>query len=188
MTWIEAIASVLTLINVALVARRSIWNYPFALIAVSMSAWVFFHEKLYSDTLLQGFFIAINIYGWWNWSRSRAETGEVRVEGLSGRARLFWAIGCLVAIIGWGWLMHRHTDAALPYWDGAILILSIAAQTLQSRRHWENWVLWILVNLLSIPLYAVRGLWIFTTLYLVLLVLSVWGLSDWIKAGKSARA
>jgi nicotinamide mononucleotide transporter len=185
-TEIEAVAALLTLINVALVARRSIWNYPFALVAVTLSAWVFFHQRLYSDTLLQGFFLAINLYGWWNWSRSRAETGEVRVEGLTARARIIWAIGCLLATLLWGWFMHRNTDAALPWWDAAILILSIAAQTLQSRRNWENWILWVLVNLLSIPLYAVRGLWIFTGLYVVLLALCVWGLSDWIKARKAA--
>ncbi|MES2988777.1 MAG: nicotinamide riboside transporter PnuC [Burkholderiales bacterium] len=188
MTGIEAIAALLTLINVALVARRSIWNYPFALVAVALSAWVFFDNKLYSDTLLQGFFIAINLYGWWNWSRSRSQSGEVRVEGLGTRARLVWAIGCVVAIASWGWFMHRNTDAALPWWDASILILSIAAQTLQSRRNWESWVLWMLVNLISIPLYAVRELWIFTGLYIVLLALCVWGLSDWVKARQNARA
>ncbi|RYY29451.1 MAG: nicotinamide riboside transporter PnuC [Sphingomonadales bacterium] len=188
MTGIEAIAALLTLINVALVARRSIWNYPFALVAVTLSGWVFFGQRLYSDTLLQGFFIAINLYGWWNWVRVRAQTGEVQVERLGSRAQIVWAVACVVAIALWGTFMQRNTDAALPYWDASILILSIAAQTLQSRRNEESWWLWILVNLLSIPLYAARGLWIFAALYVVLLSLCFWGLNDWAKARKEARA
>ncbi len=62
------------------------------------------------------------------------------------------------------------------------------ARPLQSRRAWESWLLWVLVNLISIPLYAVRGLWIFAALYLILLALSLWGLRDWITARKAARA
>jgi nicotinamide mononucleotide transporter len=181
---IEAIASLLGLINVALVVRRSIWNYPFALAMVSLYAWVFFGAKLYSDALLQLFFFAVNLYGWWNWHRARAETGEVQVETLGARARIGWAIGCAAVAALWGAVMHANTDAAYPWWDGTIAVLSITAQILQSRRNWESWLLWILVDLLAVPLFAVKGLWPTAGLYGVFLALSVWGLIDWMKARK----
>jgi len=181
---IEATASLLGLINIVLVVRRSIWNYPFALAMVALYAWIFFHEKLYSDALLQIFFLAVNLYGWWNWVRSRGESGEVVVETLSWPARGGWAIGVAGVIALWGTMMHRLTDAAYPWWDGSIAVLSIAAQILQSRRNWECWLLWILVDLLAVPLFAVKGLWLTAGLYSVFLVLSGWGLIDWLRARK----
>lgn len=179
---IEATASLLGLINVTLVVRRSVWNYPFALAMVSLYAWVFFGAKLYSDALLQLFFFAVNLYGWWNWARSRADTGEVRVERLGHVARFCWLAGCVVASALWGALMHRHTDAAFPWWDGSIAMVSVAAQILQSRRKWESWLLWIAVDIAAVPLFALKGLWLTAGLYLVFLALSVWGLIQWTKA------
>lgn len=184
MSPIEVTASLLGLINIVLVVRRSIWNYPFALAMVALFAWIFSHEKLYSDALLQLFFFAVNLYGWWNWSRSRSASGEVVVETLGWAARGGWALGCAVVIGLWGALMHRLTDAAYPWWDGSIAVLSIAAQLLQSRRNWECWVLWILVDLLAVPLFAVKELWLTAGLYCVFLVLSGWGLIDWLRARK----
>ncbi|MDP5281255.1 nicotinamide riboside transporter PnuC [Sphingomonas sp. DG1-23] len=182
MSPVEAAAAFLGLINVALVVRRSIWNYPFALLMVSLYAWIFFHEKLYSDALLQPFYFAVNLYGWRNWSRARADTGEVRVEQLGQAARLGWLAGAIAASLVWGTLMDRCTDAAFPWWDGSIAMMSIAAQTLQSRRHWESWLLWIAVDIAAVPLFAVKGLWLTAGLYLVFLALSVWGLIHWTKA------
>jgi nicotinamide mononucleotide transporter len=179
---IEAAATLFGLINVTLVVRRSMWNYPFALAMVSLYAWIFYGQRLYSDALLQLFYVVVNLYGWWNWSRARAVTGEVRVEQLTVAARIGWIAGCAVAAIGWGALMHRYTDAAFPWWDGSIAVVSVAAQILQSRRNWESWVLWILVDLAAIPLFALKGLWPTAALYVVFLALSVWGLIQWTKA------
>lgn len=178
---IEYAAAALVLVNVALVVRRSMWNYPFALVAVSLYAWLFYGEKLYSDALLQLFFLVVNLYGWWNWSRSRAETGEVRVERLRDSERLAWLGGVAIAAAGWGWMMHSHTDAVYPWWDGSVAMISIAAQILQSRRKWESWVLWIAADVIAVPLFAVKHLWPTAILYMILLVLAARGLTDWIR-------
>ncbi len=182
MSWIEIVAALLGLANVALVVRRSLWNYPFGLAMVALYAFVFFDAKLYSDALLQIFFFAVQLYGWWNWNRSRAEAGEVRVERLDERARLAWLAGCVAAAVGWGALMHCFTDAAFPWWDGTIAVLSVAAQILQSRRKLESWVLWIAVDMLAIGLFAAKDLWVTAVLYAVFLALSVWGLIGWTRA------
>ena len=179
---IELAATLLGLVTVTLVALRSMWNYPFALAMVSLYAWIFLGEKLYSDALLQLFYIAVNLYGWRNWARSRVDTGEVRVVRLGIVARFCWLAGCIAASAAWGALMHRHTDAAFPWWDGSIAMVSIAAQILQSRRYRESWLLWIAVDIAAIPLFALKGLWLTAGLYLVFLALSVWGLIQWTKA------
>lgn len=179
MSVLEIAAFVLGVINVALVVRRSIWNYPFALAMVALYARIFYDAKLYSDALLQFFFFAVNLYGWWAWSRVAASKGDIVIERLGVRSRLAWAAGTAIAIVIWASLVQRYTDAALPWWDATAAIVSVAAQLMQSRRLIESWMLWIGVDILSIGLYAVKGLWLTMLLYLVFLVLAVWGLIDW---------
>ena len=87
---IEWIAAGLGLVTVALVVTRSMWNYPFAIAMVSLYFFVFWEAKLYSDALLQIFFVCINLYGWWNWQRSRHQTGEVLVGLMGTGERLAW--------------------------------------------------------------------------------------------------
>ena len=186
MSPIEGVAALLILVNVWLVARRSIWNYAFGIAGVLIYGWVFFHAKLYSDMLLQIFFLVLNLYGLMQWRRSQVDAGEVVVERLSNPARLQWFAGIAVAVAGWGWLMHRFTDAALPWWDASVAMTSVAAQILMARRKLENWWLWILADVLSVGLYAYKSkidphhpLWITTGLYVILLGLAIWGLARW---------
>ena len=178
----EAAAAALVVVNVALVARRTMWNYPVALVAVALYAWVFADARLYSDALLQVFFFAANLYGWSNWARSRALAGEVVVERLDSATRLAWFAGAAAASAAWGTLMHRYTDASYPWWDAGIAIASVAAQLLQARRAIESWWVWIAVDVASVPLYAAKGLWFTCALYAVLLALSVYGLIGWQRA------
>ncbi|MCU6454400.1 nicotinamide riboside transporter PnuC [Sphingomonas sp. A2-49] len=179
---VEAVAAGLVVVNVALVAGRHVWNYPVALVAVTLYAWVFADARLYSDALLQGFFFAANLYGWANWARSRAEAGEVVVERLDPATRLAWLAGGAAGCAAWGMLMHRYTDASYPWWDAGIAIASATAQVMQARRAIESWWVWIAVNLASVPLYAAKGLWFTCALYVVLLGLSVYGLVGWRRA------
>jgi len=188
MSPIEGVAALLVLVNVWLVARRSIWNYAFGIAGVAIYGWVFFHARLYSDMLLQGFFLILNIYGLMQWRRSQAAAGEVVVERLGNAARLRWLAGIGVSIAGWGWLMHHFTDAALPWWDASVAMTSVAAQILMSMRKLENWWLWIAANILSIGLYAAKGLWITMGLYVILLGLALWGLARWRAARQGAAA
>jgi nicotinamide mononucleotide transporter len=179
---LEILAALLVLINIALVARRSVWNYPFGIVAVALYAVVFLEAKLYSDMLLQGFFLVLNLYGWVNWRRSQAQAGEVVVLTLGWPARAGWLAAIGAVILGWGWLMHRLTDAAAPWWDAGVAITSVAAQLLLARRYLENWVLWIAVDVVAVPLFAWRGLWFTSGVYVVLLGLSIWGMLDWHRA------
>ena len=188
MSQLEWLAAALVLINVALVALRSVWNYPFALVAVSVYAVVFFEAKLYSDMLLQGFFFVLNLYGWAAWMRAREDSG-VPVGWMTDRARLTWALVTVAAWIVWSFLMHRFTDAIAPWIDGAIAMLSITAQWLLARRRVESWWLWILVDLIAVPLFAWRGLYATSIVYVLLLGLSIDGLVQWRRSAvEGARA
>jgi nicotinamide mononucleotide transporter len=110
----------------------------------------------------------------------------VLVEHLSGRARLLLAAISAAAILGWGAMMHRYTNASYPWWDASAAILSVVAQILLARRYIENWVLWIVVDLLSIGLYAAKGLWVTMVLYAIFLVLAALGLLRWRRVHRDA--
>lgn len=179
MTAIEAVAALLILINVWLVARRSIWNYAFGITGVAVYGWVFFGKQLYSDTLLQVFFLIVQLYGLQQWRKSEVEAGEVVVERLSWRQRAGWLAGIIIAAAVWGWLMHRFTNASFPWVDATSAMISIAAQFLMSWRKLENWWLWIAANVIQIWLYAAKALWITMGLYVLLLGIAIWGLVRW---------
>jgi nicotinamide mononucleotide transporter len=179
MNWLEWVAAGLGVINVGLLVRRSIWNYPFGLAMVALYFFVFYEAKLYSDMLLQIFFFAVQLYGWWNWVNARRQTGEVPVGLLSMRDRLLWAVATVVASLAWGMAMHRFTDAAYPFIDAFVAGASISAQILLARRKLENWPVWILVDAVAIDLYWSRGLHYTSGLYVLLLILSIAGFIDW---------
>ena len=183
---LEWTAAALGVVNVTLVVRRSVWNYPFGLAMVSLYFFVFFEARLYSDALLQIFFFAVQLYGWWNWLQARAAAGEVTVTLLSPRARLAWLAGTAAAGLLWGLAMARYTDAAAPMTDAAIASTSIAAQILMAQRRIENWVLWILVDIVAVGLFASRGLYATSALYGLFLMLSIAGLIGWRRALRPA--
>jgi nicotinamide mononucleotide transporter len=183
MSTIEWVAAAIGLANILLVARRSLWNYPFGIAMVALYFFVFLDAKLYSDALLQIFFLVINIYGWWAWTRAdRTADGGVATSRLTAPARLLWIAGTAAAILGWGMMMHRLTDAAAPFADATVAGMSVAAQILQSQRRVESWLLWIAVDALATGLFWSRGLIATSALYALFFLIAIWGLMRWRKA------
>jgi nicotinamide mononucleotide transporter len=187
MSWLEWVAAGLGVINVALVVRRSVWNYPFGLAMVALYFFVFFEARLYSDALLQIFFFVVQIYGWVNWVKARSAAGEVPVGRLTQRERIGWVVGTALASLIWGLGMARYTDAAAPIIDAFIAGTSISAQILMARRMIENWAAWILVDLVAVALYFSRDLYPTSALYLLFLLLSIAGLIGWRRALPGTR-
>lgn len=185
MSAIEIVAVLLGIANILLIIRRSVWNFPVAIAMVALYFIIFREAKLYSDAGLQVFFAVVNIYGWWGWSRNRADAGEVVVRRLTRLGYAEWIVASLALIGAWGFFMGHYTGTSLPYWDASVAMLSVAAQILMVRRYVENWHYWIIVNLISIPLYITKELYLTAGLYGVFLVLAIAGLVEWRKAEKA---
>ena len=182
MNALEILATLLGLANIILLVRRSIWNYPFGIAMVALYADIFFTAKLYSDALLQLFFFAIQLYGWWAWWRAGGGEHKVEVERLTGPARAAWIAMIALTSFAWGSLMHAYTDASFPWWDATVAMASFAAQILLARRMIENWILWIAVDAMAIGLYLAKGLMLTAGLYFFFLLLCVLGLREWATA------
>lgn len=179
---IEWIAAALGLANISLLVRRSVWNYPFGMAMVALYGVVFFDARLYGESGLQLFFFAAQAWGWFLWVRAGGGRDGVPVSWLSTSSRVAWAMATAVLALNLGWMMHRFTDASLPYADAAIAGASIAAQILLAFRRIENWLLWIAIDVASIAVYVTKGLWPTAALYVVFLGMSALGLWEWIAA------
>jgi nicotinamide mononucleotide transporter len=176
---IEWVAVACGILNVSLIIRRSIWNYPFGFLVVTLYFFIFWEYRLYSDALLQVYFFVVQIYGLYVWLNGRAPDGRVIVAPLSaGVFALYLGVTAVVWLIV-ATLMENYTDAAAPYWDAAVAALGVTAQFLLSRRHLQSWYLWIAVDVLAIGLFYTRGLEPTAALYLVFLGLAITGLIQW---------
>lgn len=185
MSAIEIVAVLLGITNILLIIRRSVWNFPVAIAMVALYFVIFRDAKLYSDAGLQVFFALVNAYGWWSWHRNKADEGEVIVRRLPALGYGLWIAGSVAAIWAWGSFMGSYTQTSYPHWDASVAMLSVAGQILMTRRFVENWHYWIIVNLISIPLYIVKGLYLTAGLYGVFFALAVAGLVEWRKAERA---
>lgn len=179
--WWEFAGFVTGVVAVYLAAIEHIINWPIGLANVSIYAWVFFASRLYADMTLQMFFFALSVHGWYQWSRggeasSRLEITRIRPSQW-GWLLLAWASG--VAIY---YPLVRHFNGAAPFLDSSLTVASIIAQLMLNRKKLENWVLWILIDLIYLPLYLSRDLVATAVLYALFLVLAVLGLNGWRKA------
>lgn len=185
---IEMTAVALGLANVALIIRRNVWNYPFGIAMVVLYAWIFYDYRLYSDALLQVYFVVIQLYGWWYWLRGRGDDRRIVVQRLPVAHWPYYAVAAVAGVAVLGTAMATWTDAAYPYWDGTVAILSVIAQLLLSRRQLESWVLWIVVDVLAIGLFSVKELYPTAALYGVFLILAALGLVAWARAWRRREA
>jgi len=183
--WIELAGFLTTAVGIWLTTKRLLICWPVILAADIFYLIVFYQARLFSDALLQVFFIVFTLYGWWHWWRGVRQDGEVRVVPLSLRG---WIIGLLAGVVGsfaLGGLMV-YLGASLPYLDAALTSFSLVASWWEARKHTANWWLWIAIDGIYIGEYAYKALWLTAVLSAVLVVLAVIGLRDWQRAAKAA--
>jgi nicotinamide mononucleotide transporter len=163
--------------NVWLLARQNIWNWPIGLANNALYLVVFMQSGLYGDGGLQVVYLALGTYGWWAWSRG-SSTGLAITH--TPRATWIGLGGAMIAgTLVLRWFLARFTDSTVPVWDGLTTAISLAAIYGQCRKYLESWWLWIAADLIYIPLYGYKNLWLTSGLYTVFLVLCVVGLRSW---------
>jgi nicotinamide mononucleotide transporter len=179
-TWLEVVASLLAVAMVLANLRVSAVGWPLAILSSALYALLFADSKLYGEAGLQFVFIALAGWGWWQWLRDRGESGgPLRVHRLSARGR-WTALG--LTLLAWplvGALLHAGTDSDVPYLDALPTVASLTGQALLGRKLIENWPVWLFVNLISVGLFAFKGLWLTALVYSVFAILSLAGWRAW---------
>lgn len=209
LSWIEAIGTVFGLLCIWFASKEKIINYLFGLINVTLFAAIFFQIQLYASLLLQVFFFAANLYGWYAWSRqNEANEAALKIRWLPRSKAFTLAAVCLVAIalmtffidpvfavlthiavgimqsLGVAVEIPQLQPDAFPLWDSAMLILSIAAMVLMTRKYVENWLLWVVIDVISVVIYAIQGVYAMSLEYILLTAIAVMGSMAWIKSAR----
>lgn len=194
MSYLEFAGTLLNLLSVWLANRNNVWNWPIGIVAVALYGCLFYQIQLYSDLVEQVYFVVTGFWGWYAWARP-AGRPERPIAYNTLRSNAAYAIVIVLGTAGVGAFMSHIHDyfpalqpASFPYLDAFLMMLSFAATVLLIYRLMENWYLWILVDILSIGLYCVKGVILVTLTYVIFLGLAVGGLLHWRKLHREAQA
>lgn len=180
MSLLEAVAVALALAMVFCNIREIHWGWPLAAASSLIYFVVFRESKLYGDASLQVFFAAVALWGWYQWLRGHREDGaSLHVMRLKPRGLLLTFIAGAMLWPAAGWFLKTYTDTDVPWWDGFNTGMSVVGQFLLGRKFIENWAVWVAVNIVSVGLFAYKGLWLTVGLYAVFIVLSFVGWREW---------
>ncbi|MGL4860407.1 MAG: nicotinamide riboside transporter PnuC, partial [Enterobacteriaceae bacterium] len=165
--------------------------------------------QLYATLLLQIFFFASNLYGWYAWSRVQSgDHGRLQIRWLPRRKAILWLLFCIVGITlmtfnidkvfnqltriaimvmqkgGFDVAYPQLEPDAFPFWDSCMMIFSIVAMLLMTRKYVENWLLWVVINLISIVIFTLQGVYFMALEYLILTFIAANGTVRWIKSAQ----
>lgn len=179
-TWLEIAAVVIALAMVGCNIREIHWGWPLAIVSSLMYFALFWRSKLYGDASLQIFFVVVAFWGWYQWLRGhRADGSSLRVTRLTHRGLALTVATCALLWPATGFFLKTFTDTDVPWWDAFPTAVSLVGQFLLGRKFIENWAVWIVVNVVSVGLFAYKGLWLTVGLYSVFIALSWVGWKEW---------
>ncbi len=191
-TLLEFISVISGIIAVYLAAKEKILTWSIGLINIITAFFIYYHVQLYSDMFLQCYFFSISIYGWYIWGKEKNE--HIPLKWLSTNQRFLWiAIIILTTLIFGTLISHFHEiwpnvfplPAAYPYADTLVAIMSIVANTFLAKRIIENWIIWILVDIICVYLYFQKGILFISFEFFIFLGIAVFGLIEWVRLKKS---
>ncbi|MFT3857028.1 MAG: nicotinamide riboside transporter PnuC [Aquabacterium sp.] len=186
---LEVAAFALSLLMVWLNLRVNVWAWPLAIVSSALYGLLFARSRLYGEASLQAVFIAVSVWGWWQWLRGRDDSAQpLKVRALGRRGR----IGSLsLTAMAWpliGLLLDHATDSDVPYLDALPTAGSLLGQWLLGRKWIDNWPCWLVVNLVSMGLFAYKQLWLTVLLYGLFAALSVAGWRAWRALAEQQRS
>ena len=161
--------------------RQHFLTWPAGLFNALFYIAVFFSSKIYADMTLQFYYVAISIYGWWRWHHGNT-TGNLL--GVTRTSRTLWLkllASSILLFIAIAFILVRYTDSPVPILDGLTTALSIVATWMLAQKKIEHWLMWIVVDSISMGLFIVKGLYPTTLLFFVYTVLAIYGYFEWRK-------
>ncbi|HEY3984447.1 nicotinamide riboside transporter PnuC [Cedecea sp.] len=211
LSWIEAVGTLAGLLCIWLASLEKIGNYAFGLINVTLFAIIFFQIQLYASLLLQLFFFVANIYGWYAWSRQSSNNQSLlKIRWLPLPKAIAWLVIIIASIglmtmfidpvfvfltriavtvmqsLGMNVTLPELQPDAYPFWDSCMMVLSIVAMILMTRKYVENWLLWTVINVISVVIFALQGVYAMSLEYLILTFIALNGSRMWIKSARQS--
>jgi nicotinamide mononucleotide transporter len=183
--WIEVAAALVSFTYVILAIKQIIWLWGFGILSAILYAWVYGHSGFYAGMALQLYYAIISIYGWVHWSvKARGPNSETALPVIRLKRKLF-----LKVIVFWlllwviiGVVLHNFTNSTIPFWDALTASGGIVATWMIARKLLEQWLFWIVIDVVSVGLYLWQGLYVTTILYAVYIITATIGYKQWRKA------
>ena len=182
-TWLEVIAFVLALANIACNVFEIHWGWPLTIVASVLYVWLFYVSKLYGEASVNVFFAVAAIWGWRQWLRGhRAHSNApLKIARLDRKGFALTAGSWAILWLACALLLRAVTDSDVPWADGFVTAGSVVGTVLLGRKLIENWPLWLIVNAASIALFIYKGLHLTVVLYVIFFLLAIWGWIGWTK-------
>lgn len=184
MSWLEAVAVFFGLASVYYSIKENILVFPTGIISTLIYVWICLKVGLYADMGINAYYFSMSIFGWYVWSHPKPGKTVVPVTWMNGREILQSLVLFLLAYGLLYYLLHYYTDSDVPRWDSFTTASAFVGMWLMAKKKVENWIAWIITDLVSVPLYFYKGLMLTSFQFFVFTVLAVMGLIAWIRAAK----
>ena len=188
--WLELIAMLLSLAYVILAAKGSLWCWPAAFISTALYTVIFYDVLLLMDSALNAYYLLMAVYGYWQWSKhsnnSQANNAEITIVSWNLSWHIKICIGLALLAVGLGYIMANYTEAHFPYLDTFTTVFAVFATYLVANKVLENWLYWIVIDLVSIYLYIEKGLIPTTVLFVIFVIVACYGYVKWLKLYKQS--
>jgi nicotinamide mononucleotide transporter len=181
--WPEWVSTVTQIISVWYAQKNKVMVYPYGIVGVLLAAYVYFfmvHPPLYADGALNIYYFLMSVYGWYNWVQKKDESHLTYPISWCTRKQLFR--GLLLFAFFWSilyFVLSKLTDSNTPVLDSLVSSASVAGMWWMAKRKIENWIAWILSDIIAIPLNFYKGLMLFTLMYVLFLLMASWGFYEW---------
>ncbi|MES3018998.1 MAG: nicotinamide riboside transporter PnuC [Bacteroidota bacterium] len=174
-------AGVITgILCVYLAARNKILSWPFAIVSVIIYIFIFWDAKLYADMGLQVYFLVMNFYGWYFWSR-KDDSKKTPVTSITMKEIILSVVGVIFFTAGLGFFLYKGTDASFPFIDSFCTACSLVAQIFLARKVMENWLIWIFVDIIYVGVYIAKDLHLTAGMYALYIYIAAVGYVEWRK-------
>lgn len=175
----EAGAVILAIAYLLLAVRENILCWYCALVSTTIFTFLFWDVSLLMESALNVYYIIMAIYGWHQWKFGGSKKSGVFISSLGLRKNILIITIILIATLVSGWLLSQHTNAAWPYVDSFTTWASVVTTFMVAKKILENWLYWLVIDSISIPLYIDRGLYLTAILFMVYIVIVIIGYLNW---------
>ena len=181
--YIELLGLIFGLLYVILSIKQNIWCWPVGFITSAWYIYVFFISKFYADMGLQVYYLFVSVYGWYNWmfgARSKKQD-DLKISKTSLKLAIVLILVTLTLFGVISFILVNYTDSELPYWDSFTTAASFVATWMLAKKIIEHWIIWVIVDFVSLCLYIYKGLYPTVLLFAVYTILAILGYYAWKK-------
>lgn len=176
---LEIVSVIFGLIYVILAARENIWCWPAAFIGTGTAIFLFWDASLLMESALNIYYLLMAIIGWWQWQYGSKERTELAISSWSTSQHIKALVLILVLTAVSGYLLSNNTEAALPFVDSFTTWSAVVTTWMIARKVLENWLYWIVIDAVSVWLYAERGLYLYALLFAAYTIIAIFGYFKW---------